>query len=124
MGTFNARIETGSHTNGLSVRITDDKSGQTIASFQLDSAQVFDLVRGAMFDIEASITNHLDRIGKTMVTERVEVPADVLKGVHYSDRESYGERWAQYNHPGWASYDARRNNMAGVNVVMRKWVEA
>lgn len=120
----NFRIETGSSTDGVHVRITEDISGVTIASFRLTGAEAFDFLRGSTIQADGVISDNLDRIGKTMVNESVEVPAAEIQDVDYNKRTEAGERWARFNHPGWDVYDARRTNTAGVKVILRKWVEA
>lgn len=115
-------IQTGSGSDGLSLHIEDDVSGMTLLDVRLTPEQAYNLMRGTMLHIDGLQTDRLDRVGKQMLNESVEVPGRVFNDAPYGDREKLGEQWARENMTGWDSYEARRTNTGGVRVVLRKWV--
>lgn len=108
-------------SRGMSLEIQDDLSGVIMARLRLTPEQAYDLMRGSTFSVEGEHGSRLDWVGKVMVHESHAVPREVLKDVHYSEMADVGQAWAKANLPGWDTYEARRNNSGGVNVVTRSW---
>jgi hypothetical protein len=118
-------IETGANPDGLSFRVRDEPSGMTLASFRLDSNEIWQLLRGGHITIDGEVTSQFGRVGKTMISEVFAVPKDGLTDIDFSDRQAYGEAWAEANlsGQGWEQFTASRTNSGGVKVVARKWVD-
>lgn len=119
------RIETGNNSEGLRVYIRDGASDVMLAGFTLDPQQAWDFLRGGTVRTNAVMTNHLDRVGKTMVNESVMYTSEDLKAYDHNDQEAGAETMARADRPGWDEYDGRRRGggVGGVQVVMRKWVD-
>jgi hypothetical protein len=115
-------VQSSSGPDGLRIIIEDESSCQIVARLNLTPEQAYNLLRGTTMTLTGTQTDRLDRIGKRMVNEFVEVPDSVFNDAPYGDRERLGRQWAQENAPGWDVYEARRTNAGGVRVVMRKWV--
>jgi hypothetical protein len=106
----------------MTLHIEDDVSGMTLLDLRLTPEQAYGLMRGTALHIDGVQTDRLDRVGKQMVNDSVEVPGRFFNDAPYADREKLGEQWARENVPGWDSYEASRTNTGGVRVVVRKWV--
>jgi hypothetical protein len=115
------RIECGVNSDGIRVEIVDPLSSVTVAGFNLDPEQIWQMMRGGIIHAEGEISSVLDRVGKTMTHESIVVPTEAIAASTYKDREAAGERWARKNHPGWDSYSAHKNSSGGVRVIARKW---
>lgn len=116
-------VQSGSGPDGLRITIEDESSGQTVALLNLTPEQAYNLMRGSSMTLTGKQTDRLDRIGKRMVNEAMEVPGSLLLEVEYGERVSVGEEWARGIAPDWDVYEARRTNTGGVRVVVRKWVD-
>lgn len=120
------RIESGANEDGLRIGVQDAASGETLAQVILNHEQLWAMLRGGSIRLEGRMTDHLDRVGKTMVNDMVEAPKGVVQAVGY-DRDARLEaaaNWARTEHPGWDTYAPRHTNTGGVRVVLRKWVSA
>lgn len=114
------RIESGRNSDGLSMRIVDDVSGETLASFRLDAEEAFRVFGGAHETIDGKISGHLDRVGKTMRHESI----TYRREGYSADRDGLlrdAEDQARTEHPDWDSYSARFSNDARIIVTMRRW---
>lgn len=119
------RIESGANEDGLRLGIQDAASGEVLAHVILNRDDLWSMLRGGSIRLEGRMTDHLDRIGKTMVNDMVEVPKDITNGLSFTDRDERAEaavNWARVTHPDWDTYQPRHTNTSGVRVVLRKWV--
>jgi hypothetical protein len=122
MTTRKIQIDTGRSRDSLSVRIADETSGETLAAFRLDQEQFFTMTGGGSLHLDAAMTDHLDRVGKTMVVDSEEVEARDLRASTYDQRVNDAVELVRADRPGWDEYSGRRTNRASVLVTMRKWV--
>jgi hypothetical protein len=121
------RVESGANRDGLRITIHDNASHEVVAYMQLDNDETLSLLRGGSFQVDGRITARLDRVGKIMMNDQVEVPRSVLNDFGYNDRDAKlqaAEQWARENTKDWEQFEPRHTNTGGVKVVMRKWVEA
>lgn len=120
------RIESGANEDGLRLGVQDAASGEVLAQIELNHEELWSMLRGGSLRLEGRMTDHLERIGKTMVNDMVEVPKDVLRDVGYDSEERLqaATYWARVTHPDWDAYQPRHTNTGGVRVVLRKWVSA
>jgi hypothetical protein len=84
---------------------------------------LWDILRGGQARAEATMTDHFDRVGKTMETDTVLYHSADLKASRYDQMEADAEQMARADRPGWDEYEPRRRGggVAGVQVVMRRW---
>lgn len=116
-------IQTGSGSDGMTLHIEDVVSGVILVHVRLNVEEAYKLLRGGTLNVDGRQTEHLERVGKQMIPGSLEVPGSLINDVPYGDRVKVGENWARETAPGWESYEARRTNTGGVNVVVRKWVD-
>lgn len=125
MTTRTFALESGTSEDGLRLIISDETSCEVVAHVQLDPTQIFTLMKGGSIKVDGRMSDHLDRVGKTLVVEQVDVPREITDGINFRDRDAKlhaGKVWAEGNHPGWDTYSPRHTNTATVRVVLRKWV--
>lgn len=118
------RIESGSNADGLRIYIRDEASGVMLAGITLDAKEVWDVFRGSSIKVGAIMTDHFDRVGKTMTVDSVAYGRDDLKASTYDQMLSDAEQMARADRPGWDEYEARRRGglyQSTVQVVMRRW---
>jgi hypothetical protein len=121
------RIESGTNSDGLRLSIQDDTSGLTFVELLLTPEQIWVMLNGGHQTLTGKGGDRLDRFGKTMVNDRFEVPASVIKPWEVTKMDSGGAEeiaadWAKAEHPDWDSYEPRRTNRGTMNVIVRKWV--
>lgn len=127
MTTRTFRINSGVNEDGLRLIISDDTSTEVVAKFELDPAQLFSLLKGGHAEVDGEMSSHLDRLGKTMLVESVDVPREFTDRIQFRDRDAKldaGKVWVEGNHPGWDTYSPRHTNTGTVRVILRKWVSA
>ena len=119
----NLRLETGRATDCITVRVEDEISGTTIVSFTLDPEQTFALLGGTSQHIDGQITEHFDRVGKTMRVDSVVYTQQDLRASTYDQAEGDAEQLARADRPGWDTYSAHRRGggYGAVQVTMRRW---
>jgi hypothetical protein len=117
------QIQTGRGEGDLRFYVKDQTSGVLLAGFVLSPEQIWRMLGGGQIDIEATTTNHFERVGKTMVTESVVYDRNDLKASTYDQMEADAEQLARADRPGWDEYSARRlgGGLGGIRVVMRRW---
>lgn len=116
------KIESGANSDGLRIYIRDEASGVMLAGFTLDTQQVWDVLRGGQASVEALMTEHFDRVGKTMEHESVYYSRDMFGRAKPEQALADAEQLARADRPSWDEYDPRRTNTGSVQVVMRRWV--
>jgi len=115
-------LQTGRATDRLTVRVIDEASRTEIVVFQLNPEDVWSFLGGAYTEVPAEITEHFDRVGKTMVTDSVIYSQHDLKAYAHDDQVTGAEIMAKADRPGWDVYSGhRRGGYGGVQVVMRRW---
>lgn len=116
-------LETRRGTDRLSVRVVDEVSRTMIASFELKPEDMWAFLGGAYVEIDGEITDHFDRVGKTMVNESVIVTRDQLKASTHDQQEADALQLVRADRPGWDEYEARRRGggSGSIQVVMRRW---
>lgn len=114
-------LESGRSNVNLSVRVVDPESRTLIASFTLNPQDFWDMSGGAYIEIGGELTEHFDRVGKTMVTDSVVYTAKDLSASTYDQMEADAEQLARADRPGWEMYAARRTNSGRVHVTLRRW---
>ena len=123
MSERNVRIESGVNSDGLRVYVRDEASGVLLAGFTLDTKETWGLFQGGSVTTTAIMTDHLDRVGKTMTVDSVFYGRDDLKASTYDQMLSDAEQMARADRPGWDEYEARRRGGGSgtVQVIMRRW---
>lgn len=121
----NLTIQSGSNQDGLRVTVIDEVSRTVLAEFKLTPGEVFELVKGGVVNVEGKIGNDLDRVGKLMLNDSVEVPRAITDPLTMNQeaRLMTGTDWARAGHPGWDTYSPRFTNRGTVIVTMRKWID-
>lgn len=114
-------IHSGQSPEDLRITIKDEESRTIVAHLKLDPTELWQLLRGGILRLEGECSDHLDRVGKTLVRTQVEVPGHALKGIEYIDRKSAGEEWARTAHPGWEEYSGYASR-TGIQINLGKWV--
>lgn len=116
------RIESGRNSDGLRIYVKDEVSGVMLAGFTLDAQEAWDLIGGGVIHVEGIVTDHLERVGKTMQhAQEVYHARHDLPGSTYDQLVADAEQAARADRPGWDEYSGRRNNTGGVTVTLRKW---
>lgn len=114
-------LSTGRGTDRLTVRVEDEISGTSIVSFELDPDTVWRFLGGSHVEIDGMITEHFDRVGKTMRTDSVVYDRKALSASTYDQQLDDAEQLARADRPGWETYSPRRTNTGVVHVTLRRW---
>jgi hypothetical protein len=114
-------LETGRATDRLTVRIRDEVSRTMIASFDLTPELWWQTCGGGTVDVEGMITDHFDRVGKTMEVTSEEFSHEDLAASTYDQQLADAEMATRADRPGWDEYNARRTNAGTVHVTLRRW---
>lgn len=127
MTTRTFRVDSGAGEDGLRLGVQDAASGEMLAQIQLSPEDLWRLLKGGSIQIDGRSTDHLDRIGKRMMVDTVNVPRDITDTVSSRDRDREGRLkaavdWASVTHPNWDAYQAHHTNTGTVRIVLRKWV--
>lgn len=123
MTTPNIEIHSGRGTETLRITVSDEISGQTLASVTLDQKQIWDMLGGGILHVAGEVVEprHVHRIGKVMRTDSVIYGRDDLKASTYEQMLEDAAAMAKADRPGWEVYSPRRTNAGTVHVVMRRW---
>lgn len=109
--------------NGLTLQVEDRASGELLAEIQLNTNQLWRMLRGGDFSVEGHLTDRLDRIGKKLEVGRIDVPERVFAELDHSHHLAAAEQWACDHAPGWESYTASRAGAGAVQVIAQRWAE-
>ena len=116
-------ISSGRGNDWLRVTVEDEISGMAIVRFDLSPGDFWSFAGGAYLTIDGEITEHFDRVGKAMRTDRVVYTRDDLKSSTYDQQLNDAKAMARADRPGWDTYSAQRRGggYGGVQVTMRRW---
>lgn len=117
----------GADLGHVELRVQDSTSGETLVRVQIDPAHMWRLVAGGSQSWPAFVSPNLDRVGKRMENERVNLPApldgdtekDVRRDVGHAVVKQLPEDW----HYAWDAYDTPRvDNKRQRYTIVRRWV--
>jgi hypothetical protein len=81
----------------VNVTVADEVSGEVLFDGPFSDSQFRQLLSSSMVHVEGFVSDDLQRVGREMRTEVVQVPDEVTNGVHFADREESAKVWAE-NH--------------------------
>jgi hypothetical protein len=111
----------------VQLRVEDHTSGEVLVDVELDAAQMWLLCQGGTQVWPAFVGVHLDRVGKRMENERVNLPPehdddterDVARDVWRAVHEQLPEHWHDW---GGAYDEPRTDNTRTRYTIVRRWV--
>ena len=133
------RVSVGIPSNGpkdwtVTLRAEDSASGELLFEMDIAPADWVQICRGLMFNGDAFIGRHLDRVGKELQVESVMIPREVMDraGCQRDEMASVATEWANqhcsgpdapwFEEGGPEQWEVRHQNN-GWKVIVRRWTE-
>lgn len=112
-------------TDEFELVIREVNSHEVLAKVRLTPSQAWRLFGGTVLTVDGVVSPRLDRVGKVMETGVCEVTSAELAHLALDPdvRMAHAVEVAKQFKPGWESYEPRRKNHGGIDVVLRRWVD-